>query len=61
MNLVYEPIQQEYMPKETGILFVQLKPYSLPYIFSIPSEMFFMGTTQLGMSFTKKYGYSKTV
>ena len=54
MNLVYEPLQQEYMPKETGKLFVQLEPYSLLYIFSIPSEMLYYGYNSTGYEFYKK-------
>ena len=61
MNLVYEPLQQEYMPEETEKLFVQLEPYALPYIFSTPSEMFYYGYNSTGYELYKKYGYTETV
>ena len=61
MNLVYEPLQQEYMFEETKQLFLQLERYSQPDIFSTPSDLFYYGYNSTGYELYKKYGYTEPV
>ena len=61
MNLVYEPLQQEYMPKETEKLSLQLEDYSRPDFFSTPSKLFYYGHNSTGYDLYKEYGYTEPV